>query len=275
MKLVVTGADGHIGRPVTAALVADGHHVVGIGLGERPQTTAAQEWVHADLSVEGIEPSVLEGAAAVVHLAAIPGRLAPDREVFRNNVSSTYNVLDSAGIAGVPRAVIASSISAYGLVWSDERLAPPELPLRETTPLLTTESYSLSKEVDETTARMMARRYGISVAALRFPLVQPEAEVRARAAEVSRDRTVGEREFWAYLTFEDAARAILAAVTAAFEGVLVANIVSPQALAGIDAVGAAAKLFPQVPVAAGASGSAYAVDVARDRLGFVASTIFL
>ncbi len=187
---------------------------------------------------------MLDGATAVIHLAAIPGRLAPDREVFRNNVSSTYNVLDSAGIAGVKRAVIASSISAYGLVWSDDRLAPPELPLRESTPLLTTESYSLSKEVDETTARMMTRRYGMSIAALRFPLVQAEADIRARAEEVSKDRSVGERELWAYLSFEDAARAMLSAVTTEFDGLLVANIVSPQALAGIDAVAVAAELFP-------------------------------
>lgn len=273
MKVVLTGADGHIGRAATTAFAEADWHVVGVGLGERPESTSAAEWITADLAADGIPPEALEGCDAVVHLAAIPGRFGSDRDVFRNNVCATFNVLDSAGAAGVPRAVFASSISAYGLVWSDARVVPPEIPLSESTPLTATESYSLSKEVDEATARMMSRRYGTSIAALRFPLVVGERETRERAELVLADPAEAHKELWAYLLMDDATRALIAAATADFEGVLVANVVSPQALGGIDAVAEAARWFPETPIAAGAA-SSYSTDVARERLGFTASSIF-
>jgi nucleoside-diphosphate-sugar epimerase len=272
VRVVVTGADGLIGRFATRAFVEQGWTTVGVGLGPRPEGSAAHEWITADLSEDGVNSEAFAGADAVIHLAAIPGRLTDDRTVFRNNVCATFNTLDAAGVAGVPRVVLASSISIYGIVWSDRDLTPPEIPLRETTPLLTTESYSLSKEVDEATARMMSRRYGTSIAALRFPLVAEESDILERSQQVRRDSSVGHRELWAYLTLADAARALVLAAIADFQGVVVANIVSPQSLGGIDAVSAGASTYPDSTVGA-RTGNGYTTDVARDVFGFVGSSI--
>lgn len=274
MRVMITGADGYIGRHATRGFSDAGWQVTGVGLAEPSAETPVDDWIVSDLAVAAPDAAAFAGVDVVVHLAAIPGRLADDGEVFRNNVCGTFNLLEAAGGAGVRRAVIASSISAYGLVWPDRRVAPPELPLTERSELRPAESYALSKQVDEATARAMSRRHGLSVAALRFPLVQSETDIRARAEEVLADRSVGERELWAYLTFEDAARAMIAAATAPFDGVLVANIVSPEALGGIDAIEEGARVFPEARRDPAASGAGYAVDVAREVLGFEATRLF-
>src|SRR5206468_7349833 len=105
------------------------------------------------------------------HLAAIPSpELAPWPEVFADNVTSTFNVLSAAGEAGVRRMMLASSINASGVPMNSHDVRPAYYPFDEDLPTDIDDPYSLSKAVDEQTARMVARHWGADVVAVRFPL---------------------------------------------------------------------------------------------------------
>ena len=107
--VVVTGSEGFLGRRVRAVLERRGVATRGLDLRAR-----GDERVDVRLA---LDPRRLEGAAAVVHLAALGG-VAPSLRrpaaYTRTNVSGTANVVGASLAAGVPRLVLASSSSIYG-----------------------------------------------------------------------------------------------------------------------------------------------------------------
>lgn len=117
MKVLVTGANGFIGRALCRHLVDEGMSVRGL---VRPGSTLgtltdipAVEVTHGDvLSTESLSRA-LEGADAVVHLA---GAVAAGRDstYARVNVEGTRNLSEAAKAAGVRRAVFMSSLAAQG-----------------------------------------------------------------------------------------------------------------------------------------------------------------
>jgi nucleoside-diphosphate-sugar epimerase len=130
--------------------------------------------------------------------------------VFGGNVSATFVVLDEAGRAGIEHAVIASSYSATGLPFAREVRHPAYLPVDLDLPPLVEDCYGLSKQVDELTAAMAHRAYGLNVMALRYPFVGGIGDrLPGHAANVERDNTIGARDMWSYLESRDAARAAL------------------------------------------------------------------
>lgn len=118
MRVVVTGATGNLGSAFVCRALAEGHDVVAVsrrpppGLLEQPRL----HWVHADLSLpDGVAPvaSALRGADALVALA---WALQPMRDrgyQRRVNLAGTTVCLAAAAHAGVPQAVVASSVAAY------------------------------------------------------------------------------------------------------------------------------------------------------------------
>ncbi len=223
--VAVTGARGHLGPAVVADLVAHGHPVV--ALDREPGRTAEGEdvrtvlWDGADVATLA---EALTGCTALVHLAAIPGPWSqPDEVVFGNNTTATFAALQAATGAGIRRVVVASSVSAYGTAWSPEPTHVRYVPVDETHPLLVSDPYGLSKEVDERTAAMYCRRYpDLSVAALRFHWIASLEQARARVAEVARTMASPDvdwpellRELWGYVELRDAARACRLALEAA------------------------------------------------------------
>ncbi|GAA3414526.1 NAD(P)-dependent oxidoreductase [Streptosporangium vulgare] len=143
----------------------------------------------------------LDGVDAVAHFAAIPAPvLGTPEEVFCGNTRATFVVLEEAGQAGVRRAAIASSYSVLGFPWASRPLHPAYLPIDEALPLQVEDPYGLSKQADEATAAMMARRYGMTVVALRFPLIGgPGDKLDKRAEEYAEDPGSGAAELWTYL----------------------------------------------------------------------------
>jgi predicted dehydrogenase/nucleoside-diphosphate-sugar epimerase len=106
--VAVTGASGFLGRPLTRELARRGFRVRGIGRGKDPQQEGVHEWVRADLSRD-VPPEALEGAYAVVHLAAATSGGFPSHQ--RHSVEAAARVVDAAALAGVSRLVHISSIS--------------------------------------------------------------------------------------------------------------------------------------------------------------------
>ena len=119
---------------------------------------------------------VLAGADAVVHLAAIPVAYSHPNEVtFQNNVMSTYNILEAAAGLGIRKAVIASSESSYGIVFSKHNLEPKYVPIDEEHPQLPEDCYGLSKIVNEKTADTINRRCGMQIVSFRIGnVITPE-----------------------------------------------------------------------------------------------------
>jgi nucleoside-diphosphate-sugar epimerase len=109
MRVVVTGADGFVGRALVRALNADGHDVVATD-------RTIEKGVVGDLT----DPAVLHQlfarpTQAVVHLATIPGGAAEKaiQESWAVNVEATRALIETAQPAG-PRFLFASSIAVFG-----------------------------------------------------------------------------------------------------------------------------------------------------------------
>src|SRR5262249_12395477 len=108
-RVLVTGANGFIGRHLVAAL-ARRHHVFGVtrGLDSVPRL-AGVEWIEQDLGQpisSGLLPPRID---AVVHLAQSRSyREFPEKaaDIFRVNVGSTQDLLDHARLAGAETFVL-------------------------------------------------------------------------------------------------------------------------------------------------------------------------
>jgi nucleoside-diphosphate-sugar epimerase len=278
-RVLVTGAAGRIGSAVVFALVDAGFEVV--GLDRRRPTSAVEEAVSSFFigsgSDRGVAGRACSGVSAVVHLGAIPSPVGHDpSEVFVNNVSSTFSVLFAACDAGARAGVIASSVSALGLVYSPTPISPIYAPIDEDHPLRPRDPYALAKQCDEHTAAMMSGRFGMTVLAYRFPFTASAERIAARAAANRSDPADGARELWAYLDVRDAAEACLVGVKASLDGSVrgchVLNVIADDALVDEPMTEMISKFHPETTVRSwlGPRSCGYTVSAARQLIGFSA-----
>ncbi|WFR67753.1 NAD(P)-dependent oxidoreductase [Curtobacterium flaccumfaciens] len=269
-RVLVTGASGGIGSVTTAHLVAAGIAVTALDRhGTLPPEADRQ--VRADATDQTAIGAALEDVDAVVHLAAIPHpTLGTPLEVFRTNVTATFAVLSEAGARGVRRAVIASSVNASGVPFNPHGVMPAYYPIDEDLPVDLGDPYSLSKSVDETTARMAHRTWGIDVVALRFPLVKDHDTLVRAAERTAEDPAATVREGWSYLDVRDAARAVHAALVAPLAGAHVVGLAASDTLLPGPTDELLARWAPGVPVRSPLPGRSSAIDTRRAErlLGF-------
>lgn len=271
--VLVTGADGLIGRAVLRELADAGIGTTGLSLAwEEP--SIATRVVTGDATDEDAVADALEGADAVVHLAAIPHKdLGRPYEVYRTNTDATFNVLAQAGQRGIHHAAIASSINAFGVPMNHRDVRPAYFPIDEDIPEHLDDWYSLSKRSDELTAQMAASHWGMSVVAIRYPHVAPADALRAHAERVRRHpgELQSVREGWSYLDLRDAARLVLDALTAPVSGAVVVGVAARDTLLDIDSAEALRQYAPDVPLSRAIIGRESLVDTTRARtlLGFV------
>ena len=277
-RVLVTGAAGRLGGSVLRDLAARGVPAVGLDRREPDEGVTARF-----LTGEAADPRLVRAALSdvdtVIHLAAIPTpEYLPGAEVFVGNAAATFTVLDEAARAGVRRAVIASSFSITGLPFGPPGLLPAHVPVDESSPLLVADPYALSKQADEATAAMVARRDGMTVAALRFPLLGwPDGVQLAEQAELYRtDPGAGVSHLWTYLDSRDAARACWLAATAPLAGCHPIFVTAPDTLAPYPTEELLEKYLPGVPRRAPLPGRTVPVDLtaARTLLGFAAEHEF-
>lgn len=110
MIVAVTGATGFLGRAVLRALAA---REVDVRALVRRASPAPQgvEVVDGDLSDQAALDALVNGAGAVLHLAALMGS-SDEGALETVNVTGTRNVLQAAERAGVGRFVLISSVAA-------------------------------------------------------------------------------------------------------------------------------------------------------------------
>ena len=170
MRLLVTGGSGRLGRWVVEELRRD-HEVVVAGLEDTPPPDAVRPGVRyeqADLTDVEAVARVAEGAEAIVHLAAIPSPIGREPEdVFANNMTSTFNVVEAAIRQDAQKVIYSSSGSALGFAFRFREMVPDYMPMDEEHPLRPQDAYGLSKWLGEEILEAATRRTGIRTIVLR------------------------------------------------------------------------------------------------------------
>jgi len=270
-RILVTGAGGKLGQAVVEELVTHDYDVVGADRRPPPVQRPGARFTEVELGDVGQVAAAMSGARAVIHLGAIPGpNRHPDDVVFGNNTLATFAVLQAAGLLGVRKAVIASSISALGPSFSPEPTTPLYAPVDEDHPLLVADAYGLSKEVGERTAAMFHRRAGIAVAALRFTFIGTPDELAESAARLRQNPAAGSRTLWSYVDIRDAAAATRLALEAAGLTFDVFNVSAADTLSDVPTENLLREYAPSVQVRQPIVGnaSAYSIVKARRVLGY-------
>ncbi|KTG29355.1 NAD-dependent epimerase/dehydratase family protein [Haloferax profundi] len=220
--VIVTGALGRSGRWITDRL-ADDYDVVAVDLDHPGFEVDARENLDfraADLTDMGEVADLMAAVDpdAVVHWAAIPSptRHAGSR-VFETNVQSTYNVLVAAARADA-RIVWASSESAYGFAFAEEKPLPDFLPITEDHPLRPEDPYGTAKVAGEEISKMVARKHDASTCAIRPSWIQYPGEYNCRDIASSGDLAGGAGNCWSYVDVRDVAGLVAAALDTPAEG---------------------------------------------------------
>jgi nucleoside-diphosphate-sugar epimerase len=224
MKIVVTGGSGKLGQQVISELGAHGHDVVSLDRAPHPDAVPSQT---ADLRNAESLQDACAGADGIIHLAAhIAPNIVSDFATFNDNVSMTYNALKAASEAGLRRAVVASSISAYGFLYGPSGMTPAYLPVDEEHPCHPVDPYGLSKVVGETIADSFTRRDGSTIVSLRFPGINYDPAFE-RIKKLMIDPGFRRSGFWSYIDVHDAAIACRLAIESNLNGHHVFNAAAP------------------------------------------------
>lgn len=262
MRILVTGAAGHIGGQVTETLLAAGHELVLTDLRAVDEPRAVR--VHTgDLQDPDLVRKAMDGVEAVVHLGAIPHPNDIDPStLFAHNCHTAHRVFEEAGRAGVRRVVAASSMAAVGLAWSPVPVSPSYAPLDEAHPSVLRDPYGLSKSVLEDVARTAHRRWGLDAVCLRLPFTGTGDRLDRFLAACAADPAVQRHDLWGWLHTEDAAEAVRRALETGVRGCHVVNVTAADTTSAVPSAELMARHHPGVPLRTPVPGHASLFDTA-------------
>ncbi|GGB94640.1 hypothetical protein GCM10011494_11390 [Novosphingobium endophyticum] len=183
MQVLVTGANGFVGRQLVRLLSREGHIVRGHDLTtESLEACGADSMIAGDLGDPAIRQRALRGTEAVIHLATVPGGAAErdPSEGRRINVDATMAFADefAALMPGAP-FVAASSIGVFGQPF------PPKVV--DTTPVAPYMYYGAHKAIMEIWLGTLARRGQLSALSIRLPgiIARPAGSETMKSAFMS------------------------------------------------------------------------------------------
>jgi len=163
VRVMITGGAGFLGQAVGAALMKEGHIVVGMDNNPTPILTFV-EWYNVDIT-EKLHPTEYGGNLdAVIHMAAIAAPRTCDADpglAYNVNVNGTHQVLKLAVASGAKKFVFISSAHVYGI-------SPKYLPTDERHPLQPQETYTTTKILGEKLCELYHENYGLSYTTLRL-----------------------------------------------------------------------------------------------------------
>ncbi|MEX3817720.1 UDP-glucose 4-epimerase family protein [Paraburkholderia sp. BR14262] len=169
--VLVTGANGLVGRALCAALSRHGHDVTALLRSGSVGTDAVREWRHETADFVGLQEAWPSGLSpdCVVHLAArvhVMRDDAPDplAAFHATNVEGTLRVARAAQASGARRMVFVCSIKAVAEVDGG-------VPLAESVPPMPLDPYGLSKRAAEEALWRLSVETGLEVVVVRPPLV--------------------------------------------------------------------------------------------------------
>jgi nucleoside-diphosphate-sugar epimerase len=266
-RVIVTGGSGKAGRAVVADLMEHGFDVTSVDV------TASRHpddpTLVADLTDLGQTIEALNGADAVVHLAAIPApHVLPEGETFRINMMSTYNVFSAAAQLGLQRVVWASSETLIGIPF--EREAPRYAPIDEAHPRLPESRYALSKLAGEVIADQFSRWTGVPHVALRISNIMEEWEYSSRFPGFWDDPVIRAWNLWGYVDSRDVAQAARLSLTADVSGAEAFIVAAADTCMRRDSLALMAEVYPDVPIRGVVEGreTLLSIEKARRILGY-------
>jgi nucleoside-diphosphate-sugar epimerase len=167
MRCLVTGAAGFIGSNLSAALVAEGHQVVGLdnlsdGSLDNLRRVPEVDLVEGDLRDEETVMRAAKGCAVIFHegaLRSVPRSMASPGLTTDVNVRGTLNVLLAAREESA-RVIFASSSSVYG----DQEQSP----LTEGLQPRPRSPYAASKAAGEAYCQAWWRAFEVPTISLRY-----------------------------------------------------------------------------------------------------------
>jgi UDP-glucose 4-epimerase len=165
--VLITGANGFLGRHVSRLFSQKGHTVLGIGHGEWTREEwepwGLSGWQEADVSVDTLKQHA-RCPSVIVHCAgggSVPFSSINPLADFERTVATTAHVLEYVRtIAPSCCVVYPSSASVYGTV--------EELPIREDCRAAPISQYGVHKLMAEQLVASYARQFGISAAIVRL-----------------------------------------------------------------------------------------------------------
>ena len=168
MRVLVTGANGFLGRHVVAALRERGHVVRAM---VRPAAKldalawpSSVEVFRADLRSAQDLPSAFDGVDTLVHLAAAV--TGGEDAQFASTVTGTERLLGAMAHTSCRRLVLASSFAVYD--WSAIRGTLDESsPLEPVPDLYQRDGYTIAKAWQERVTRRLATEHGWDLTVLR------------------------------------------------------------------------------------------------------------
>ena len=283
-RIVFTGGTGKAGKHAVAHLQSKGYSILNVDL--KPLDLPGVNTLIADLTNSGEAFNALtthfgfdgynagkppSAPDAVVHFAAIPRvMIEPDNKTFATNVVSTYNVIEAAMKLGVRKVIVASSETTYGVCFAEGDKDFKSFPLEEDYPIDPMDSYGLSKQVNEQTARAFADRYKSDIYALRIGNVIEPHEYDRFPGYVA-DPPSRKRNAWSYIDARDLGEIVHLCLEKDGLGFQVFNATNDTITADLPTAEFLAKYSPGVPItrALGEFEAPLSNRKIRDVLGFV------
>jgi nucleoside-diphosphate-sugar epimerase len=167
MRVLVTGANGFVGRALCGRLAEDAHAVVPA---VRGACGLAGEVIVGNIDGEPAWRSALGNCDAVVHLAArvhvMHDTAINPLTVYRaTNTDATLNLARQAAKVGAKRFVYLSSIKVNG------EATEPDRPFHADDPPVPEDAYAISKYEAEQGLMVITKETGMEVVIIRSPLV--------------------------------------------------------------------------------------------------------
>jgi NAD+ dependent glucose-6-phosphate dehydrogenase len=210
LRVLMTGADGLIGRRIAADLapleeidLTQLGFAGGADVDQADLTQYSYEWAER-----------FAGNDCLIHLAGSPRSSASWNDVFQNNLQLSFNVFHAAIEHGVRRVIFASSNWAMAGYRDDPVLAGADLPLHPETP------YGVSKAVLERYGAFLSEAHGIAFIALRLGWVTVDD------CPPGADNPLGSWGQRTWLSSTDLSRAVYCALQAPCSGFLAMPVIS-------------------------------------------------
>lgn len=165
--VLVTGANGFLGRHAALSYSKKGWHVIGVGHGdwarEEWEKWGISEWHACDVTIEALQTYGGE-PDTIVHCAgsgSVSYSITRPFQDFQKTVGTTLNVLEFARLyTDGAKVVYPSSAAVYG--------SADKLPISEDNRLMPISPYGVHKKMAEDLCSSYAKHYGVLTSVVRF-----------------------------------------------------------------------------------------------------------